>query len=361
MLSAPVFTLAQAAKPPESGSSASPLQIRRVSAAPREMTRLGEDEVAIGFNLTTPARAIVRVFDQWQRPVRAIDLGTLDAGDHSAAWDGRDDEGKLCRGTRFTYTIYARDDRRNKAIYDPSKRGTGLEIKARKFTLDTKTGTLSYVLPQPGWVRIRIGIKDGPLMHTLLDWEPQLAGEHKIPWDGMDPSGSMRLLDRPNLNVNLRAYAMPTNSILVQQDIADRDPESANKPPPGGEDRTRTRDQRTLAQTFNPLRSQAPRLIITFPGAAGEEAGMPVLSGKTPIRVAIDPEDRDQLIAKRFEVMFYVDGIFIFEEEDGTTPLTYYWDTTGLSPGKHFLTVNVLSYDDRAGAVTKPVMIGGER
>ena len=360
MLIAPVFALAQPATPPDSGSQGSPLAIRRVSVEPKEMAALGQADVTIGFNLTARARAVVRVFDQWRRPVRSIDLGMLDAGDHSTTWNGRDDNGKLCRGTRFVYTIHARDAQRNKAVYDPSEHGAGLEVGTRKFTLDQKTGTLSYVLPRPGWVRIRVGLKDGPLMLTLLDWDAQLAGEHKIPWDGMDVSGSMRLLDRPDLNFNLRAYAMPTNSILVERDIADLSPELASDATPGAAQPSRTKDRIAVAEAFNPLNSHAPRFSVTFPDATTSAAGLPVLAGRTPVRLTIDPKDRHWLVGKRFEVMFYVDGIFIFEEEDGTTPLTYVWDTTVLSPGAHFLTTNVLSYDDRMGVVTLPVIIGDE-
>ena len=53
--------------------------------------------------------------------------------------------------------------------------------------------------------------------------------------------------------------------------------------------------------------------------------------------------------------------MFLLEEEDGTAPLTYYWDTGGLSPGNHFVTVNVMSYDDHIGTVTHAVKIRGAR
>jgi hypothetical protein len=62
-----------------------------------------------------------------------------------------------------------------------------------------------------------------------------------------------------------------------------------------------------------------------------------------------------------FEVALYVDLNFFFEEEESTTPLTYLWDTSQLTPGPHLLTVNVFSYDGRIGTLTRSVIVGEPR
>ena len=58
-----------------------------------------------------------------------------------------------------------------------------------------------------------------------------------------------------------------------------------------------------------------------------------------------------------FEVAFYVDLTFFFEDEESTTPMTWMWDTSELAPGPHILTVNVFSYDGRIGCITRPVVV----
>ena len=82
-----------------------------------------------------------------------------------------------------------------------------------------------------------------------------------------------------------------------------------------------------------------------------------MLSGKVPIRVEIAPEDKIYITNKRFEAMFFVDSVFLFEEEEGTSPLTFYWDTSRLNPGEHLLSVNIMSYDDHVGTKTQKVII----
>jgi hypothetical protein len=82
-----------------------------------------------------------------------------------------------------------------------------------------------------------------------------------------------------------------------------------------------------------------------------------VVSGVVPVRVTVDAADAPHLINSRFEVALFEDTTFLAEEEEGTTPFTYLWDTTRLRPGEHLLTANILSYDDHYGVATVRVMV----
>jgi len=68
--------------------------------------------------------------------------------------------------------------------------------------------------------------------------------------------------------------------------------------------------------------------------------------------VTLDPADAGHLLDVRFEVMLFIDTVLLTEVEEGTSPFTYALDTRALSPGAHFLTVNVLTWDDHAGTQT---------
>jgi hypothetical protein len=85
--------------------------------------------------------------------------------------------------------------------------------------------------------------------------------------------------------------------------------------------------------------------------------GIPVLSGRVPVRVTLHKDDKWWVVDERFEVMFYVDTVFMYEEEDGTSPFTYTWDTETLTEGSHILTVNILSYNDHLGVVSRKVIV----
>jgi hypothetical protein len=75
------------------------------------------------------------------------------------------------------------------------------------------------------------------------------------------------------------------------------------------------------------------------------------------VRIEVDERDRSLVTNSRFEMIFYVDTVFLFEDEDSFTPYTYQWDTSGLNPGPHILTVNVHGYGDHIGARSAIVMV----
>jgi FlgD Ig-like domain len=330
-------------------------RITEVAANPKLVAALDQEPVTISFRTNAQTQGEVSILDQWQRMVRRIILVDLPAGKHKVVWNGRDDSGRLCRGHRFTFLIRVADTSERTATYDPSSVDDGVEVKTRRFTFDDKTGQLSYTLPRPCMVRVRAGLLNGPMMRTLLDWEPQLAGPHDINWNGLDDSSGVKLMEHPDLNINLVAYALPLNVILVGQDSGDVDPKSANATPTSKNRSRRAGDY--LHASCDPSTCHEPRFSIGFPRSMDVADNVPVVSGKTPLRIDIAPADAAYMISKRFEVMLYVDGIFVFEEEDGTSPLTYQWDTSTLVPGKHQVTVNIMSYDDHVGTVTRPVIV----
>jgi hypothetical protein len=56
--------------------------------------------------------------------------------------------------------------------------------------------------------------------------------------------------------------------------------------------------------------------------------------------------------------MVFIDSVYIFEVEEGSSPFTYNWDTAGFVKGPHVITVNIVGYDDHIGIVSRKVIIG---
>ena len=67
------------------------------------------------------------------------------------------------------------------------------------------------------------------------------------------------------------------------------------------------------------------------------------------------------LINSRFEILFFMDNVFLFEEEEGTSPFTYRLDTKGLNQGEHILTVNIYGYQDHIASHSKRIFIQREK
>lgn len=205
----------------------------------------------------------------------------------------------------------------------------GREIQPQEFVYDAQADELRWVLPEAGYVRLRIGVEGFPHLGTLKDWEWMAAGSHALKWDGHDPSGWVNLEAHPHRDIKLTVFAPDRQAA------------------PGY---LHGRHAREVCHEA--------RLQVTFPEAARHDArGWPIVAGVVPVRVTLDPYDAPHWVNTRYEVALFVDLVALFEEEESTNPYTYLWDTRGLNPGEHLLTVNVLSYDDHFGVATVPVII----
>jgi hypothetical protein len=71
--------------------------------------------------------------------------------------------------------------------------------------------------------------------------------------------------------------------------------------------------------------------------------------GVTPIEVVVPTSIAARLAQQRFEVVYFIDGQFIEESEIGVLPATWNVDGVKLSPGEHYLTVNLRGYDGSFG------------
>jgi len=177
---------------------------------------------------------------------------------------------------------------------------------------DESAGVIRYELSAPAHIRLRVGLQDGALMATLLDWELREAGAHEEPWSGYDPAGFFRLSRHPQMHIAIETLAGSKHAAHPRAECHE------------------------------------PGVRLSTPGV--EPAASLVVTGETlPVRVELAPADEKRLIATRFEIMLYLDGQFIHEEEDAMTPLNYAVPLAGVAPGTHLVTVNVQDYEGHIG------------
>jgi len=205
---------------------------------------------------------------------------------------------------------------------------------------------------------VRADLQGFPHLRTLLDWKPLAAGEHVIPWDGKDASGEIALDAHPALSIVLHGYSMPWNAVILEgEGAAGASVEPGPEPFPYPS--LPQPEAAYLHARHEVGRCRELKLRIELPPGP--------VQGVVPVRVLLDPEDAARALDSRFEIAIYEDLTSLFEEEDGTDPFTFQWDTSHLSPGEHLLTVNLFSYDDHFGVATVPVVVaprgleGGDR
>ncbi len=320
------------------------------------------DSVELRYRLASPQRVTVRVYDPDLGLVRTLaDAAPRDAGEHRDAWDGRDDGGRTVPDEAYLFTI----ETASGGVFDPTTFSGGEVDDVTSARYDAEAGTFLYRLPAPARVLVRLGIESGPMLKTLVDWKPRVAGSITEYWDGRDEDGVFNLLDHPGYRALVTYVTLPEATVIAfgnpKESYRDyklgRGADQPRKPErprrAGPEVRLRPRG------LVPPAWARAPRVLLSLPEAAATDVEPPLLGKAATVRIDVDPADRDQLLAEQFEIIFFVDGVFFAEAERGYLPFNWRWELHQLTPGEHVLTVNVSSFKGQVGVASRRVRVAG--
>jgi hypothetical protein len=178
-----------------------------------------------------------------------------------------------------------------------------------------KSGTISYKLSKPAWVRIRILLRrdEQLVLRTLTDWSEREAGKQTETWDGRDAAG--HLVDKAKFPCFIAIEA---------------DSEIHRK-----HERAMCRDLRL-----------GLKLKDSPPGP---------VSGKVGVQVALDDKTKGYGEKSGYRVRAYVDFKLVhsFTYNPGAgRGFDFPLDTAGLSAGEHLLTVVVDDGADHVGSAS---------
>jgi len=207
------------------------------------------------------------------------------------------------------------------------------EVLATDLSFDAQAGEIKYTLPEPALVRIWIGLKDGgPLLRTLLDWEPRSAGEHVEVWDGKDSTGLINFGNKNNLMLVLGALTLDSG-----------------------------KNSEILSSTTLRGFQKSPEFKIDFPESQKKSSeGVPMIRGISPVRITLSERDKEWLTRTKYEIGLYLDEVYLTEDEEGTSPFTYPLDTRNMNNGRHILTVNIVSFTGEIGTQTIYLIVNNQ-
>lgn len=315
-------------------------------------------EVAtLRYEIERDAQVTALVYDALCRPMRTLPLGDQGSGLHEVTWDGRSESGQIVPDEVYTWGLIARSDSGESSINFLSTGGQ--PVQPRERSLETENGLIRYWLDQPARVRLRLGIRGAALMRVLLDWIPQTAGAQLVNWDGMDEDGIINIFSHPDLAYDLTAFALPDYAIITTGNPV-LDSEHPYLDLAGDYDPCPPLVNQPLHPHAQESRDiyRAPHFEISLPETSGQtEDGLPIVEGIVPVRIIVDNADIRLVTEARFEVILYVDNVYIYEDEDSFTPYTYQWNTMGLNQGVHVLTVNVHVYGDQISARSVQIFV----
>ena len=358
--------------------------ITEVKVEQAEFSPLNGEKAQILFSLAREAAVTLHVYNFDNYLVATpLDKKVCTPGTNTVFWNGRNEEGKVVADDAYYFTVEAVDKFGGRELYNPLSFSGGEIVQVG---LVNTGGGVSYELPQDALVRIRIGIHDGPLLKTLLDWEPRRAGKHFEKWDGKDDSGVI-LVDSSDVSVDIQAYSLPTKSLitngsglryaeLIVGDSAAEAQMNQIQLSRQAKQRLLVKKKTTTKQAstknlhphyfMNRATDRAPRFQVKITSrtdavtnsitktvqAADSPAAGEVVSGT--ITMTIDLEELTGIILanQRYEVIVYIDNEFHMEDEQGYHPYTFNLNTDNLTNGNHTVTFNVATLTGQVGSAS---------
>ena len=331
------------------------LEIERVAHAPALFVPENGNQASISFSLSGMADIELKLFDDRDKLVRRIVRKGLAAGEHTIQWSGQDEAGHTVPAEAYRYTLTA-----NKTVEHDLSDLTGGETVRSKILWNVDKMQFEYSLDKPSRVLIRVGLENhGPLMATIRNWVPRQAGHHIERWDGKDASGALDLAKHPKLVVNMQAYTLSQNTILVGPEPNQVSFIEDMTWPAEHRKIKKKPVKRMIAAQQQAAETRGDYLVkLKLPdGLKTNKQGVSVVTGQIPVVLDVDDKYREIVLNRRAETVFYVDGLFTFENEVGFLPTTWMLDTTHLNNGEHFLSVNLRGYEGNFGLATRKVIV----
>lgn len=339
-----------------SGSAAGRDLVHNITLANPSFNPSRGETVPLSYELTKADRVTVNVWDSDGGLVRVLaENAPRQAGRQQETWDGKDSEGHPVPDEAYTFTI----ETSSGGIYDPTTTSGGTVGDLTEVHFDREAGTVVYRLPVSSRVLIRLGIQSGPMLKTLVDWKPRVAGSITEYWNGKDESGLIRMHENPGFTTLITYVALPDATVIAYGNSKEsyRDyklgrgkerplrPKRPRQAAPG-----RLRPENLVPSAW----VRAPKVSLTFPKA---QEAVPTVRGEIDVRVEVDPSDRDLLQRDQFEIIFFVDNVFFAEAERGYLPFNWQWELGQLPPGEHVLTVNIASFKGQVGVASRKVRV----
>lgn len=284
---------------------------------------------------------------------------------YTVVWDGKDSNGQIVPDEAYHPVINIEFEQSEDHVLDFRKTSGGEEVY--DFEKQILPGIIEYTLPVDSRVIVRAGIKNGPMLRTVIDWEPRTKGLHLERWNGQDVDHLFSVEKQPNVGYLIMGYKLPDHSIVTygnKKHTYREYRESKHLPikQVSYENRLLDRNGVIIRPEYYQavLQQKSPRIDVALVNRQTKErvSVVPPL-GEVMVKVNIHEIDEIYLDQERYEISFFVDNEFISEEEQGFVPFTWRWSPGkhGIAPGSHVLTVNVSGYKGQVGVRNIPFTI----
>lgn len=321
--------------------------------------RMGGEQVRIAFYVSEPSAVTLYILDPDGWPIKTLMNETqVPAGRSIIQWNGTDDAGQAVPNEAYTVYIHASNDQ-EQTVYNPGAQSGGMAaLVYPEITQSSLPIQARFTLTEPLRVRMRIGIDNGPLLATPLDWQPQSIGDHTISWDAVQGGATLKV-DLTKVKVIIDAFTLPDHTIvtlgnslsyseykyrrakalgawheLLQQGI-------------GFEARPKSLGFQTHAGLTRIL-DREPVFTVGAKVGLGKTAGQ-----ELTVEINLEELTAWVLPQSRYEVKLYIDNELIIEEEQGIAPYTFHVPWNDAWGDEAQVTINVATLHDQVGSMSR--------
>lgn len=331
--------------------------------AAQEFNPASGQTFTLPVKITKPGNIEVTIYTSDGDLVRTLSGKKQDkAGIYKIVWDGKDQNKVIVPNEAYIPVIKLVTPKATHE-YDPRNTSGGEEISINP---QMKTeGQIVFQLDQPSRILARAGVKSGPMMKSILNWQVRGKGRNVVFWNGYDHDNLVKLTSSDQLAILVTGFELPSHAILTlgNKTLNYNAWRKNNKWPSAMPDLSKVtfeRDGRRLSRHYYLPRSVdiAPRINLEIVDQLPKNKdGIPIVSGPISLKVGMHDEDRWAMQQSLYEVAFFVNNEFLSEEEQGYVPLTWRWNPAGIKPGIHLVTVNVSGFNGQVGVKSLQIEI----
>jgi hypothetical protein len=195
-------------------------------------------------------------------------------------------------------------------------------------------GTIQWQQSVPGAARVLLQSSSGLLIGSPADWMITGPGKKTVKWDGKGADG-LDYRFQPGITAVVQVAELHKELLIV----GDTENQAFVKSTEQLMEQLALPTTKNLKLNCKALSSKGVVQSACEPGGG--------------LKVEFPPETIQALRGKRYEILIYIDGVFIQEEAQGVNPYVYRIPAT-VASGAKTISINLVDYEGASGIVTLP-------
>lgn len=324
--------------------------ILSVSVSPAFFNPSLGQKATVLVRLAAPASVTLAVLDRDNFVIRTLAPQKASVGEAKLSWDGKDQDGVIVPDEAYSFRIEAKTAVGSE-VYEPAKGFTPVTENVTSGSYSRVDGVLSYRLSRPARVHVQAGqvvdepvegSPSGPVLRTIVDRQPRIAGAIVERWNGFDESGTIYIADLKGFRISVAPQSLPENSLITTGNRAmafvdyarthrsAKDQKPRNLAPAGHEHH----------QGLNVFEDHCPDLIVSYGAKAPKSADRLPVGSPLTLNVRMAPDRAPYFFSQPATLLVFVDERPVSVIPTNQNPIDITIASKDLQEGEHRIALN---------------------